>query len=181
MNNFSKRLKFLRKGHLDLTLKEFAAPLKLSFGYISDLERGAAKNPSEPLLKAIAATYEINYDWLVHGDGPMLAEKKPQPVDPAPVSAPPQAAPVAGGHDLDTLIGMCTAVLTSRTHYAKALAENIRSFRESLRIIDDNREQAQVLTIAVEEIKKLKEECTALKLKLEEMERKMPGATGTGE
>ena len=64
------RLKQLRKA-LKLTQVEFALRLKVSKGFLSNLEKGI-RQPSDQLLKLISYEFSSSENWLISGEGEMF-------------------------------------------------------------------------------------------------------------
>lgn len=67
------RFKELRKA-LGLTQEEFAEKTKLSRSYINLIEMGK-KVPAERTTQDICRIFNVNYDWLVCGNGAMFQDK----------------------------------------------------------------------------------------------------------
>lgn len=66
------RFKELRKA-LGLTQEEFAEKTKLSRSYINLIEMGK-KVPAERTTQDICRIFNVNCDWLVHGEGDMFQD-----------------------------------------------------------------------------------------------------------
>lgn len=67
-----ERIRMLRK-ELGLTREEFAQQLGFkSRGKIDNLELGRTE-PDEAFLKLICNTFQVNYQWLINGNGDMFA------------------------------------------------------------------------------------------------------------
>lgn len=66
-----ERIKEIRKT-LKLTLEKFGEKLGVSKGAISAIETGA-RNLTEQMAVAICRTYNVNYDYLMTGDGEMFS------------------------------------------------------------------------------------------------------------
>lgn len=64
------RLSTIRK-HLNLTQKAFAEALEVNQGYISAIEKGK-REFSRSLMFKIVEQFNISFDWLTSGSGPML-------------------------------------------------------------------------------------------------------------
>ncbi|MGD0745625.1 MAG: helix-turn-helix transcriptional regulator [Verrucomicrobiota bacterium] len=64
----SGRLRWLRESK-GLTLQEFADRTGYDSGYISKLERGKARNPSDRFIASVVATFRVTRGWLRTGDG----------------------------------------------------------------------------------------------------------------
>jgi len=64
------RLKILRKS-LKITQEEFASRIRVSKGFLSNLEKGI-RNPSDQLLKLISYEFSSSENWLVNGEGEMF-------------------------------------------------------------------------------------------------------------
>ena len=67
----NERLKQLRK-HLNLTQTEFGKHIGMSRDAIAGYERGV--NVSEPTIRLICKEFDVNYNWLVNGNGSMFVE-----------------------------------------------------------------------------------------------------------
>lgn len=65
------RIRQLRK-YLHLTQTDFAAKLFMTMDSISQIERGVT-NPSSRTIDQICQEFNVNKDWLVEGEGEMLA------------------------------------------------------------------------------------------------------------
>lgn len=64
------RLKNLRE-NLNLTTRAFGAPLNITGGAITNMEKGR-RNITERTIKDICQTYNVNPEWLSEGIGPMF-------------------------------------------------------------------------------------------------------------
>ncbi|MDM8523272.1 helix-turn-helix transcriptional regulator [Desulfococcaceae bacterium HSG8] len=62
----------LRKG---LTQEGFSSQLGIDRTHVSNIERGKT-SPSGLLLSAICSAFKINYNWVMHGLGPIDSEKE---------------------------------------------------------------------------------------------------------
>lgn len=69
-NDIGKRIKKIRE-YLSLNQEQFAKKLKISQSAISSYEK-ELRNPPDSILKLIANEFNINYDYILHGNGPML-------------------------------------------------------------------------------------------------------------
>ena len=65
-----ERIRSIRK-ELGLTLEKFGESLGVSKGAISAIEVGT-RNLTEQMAKAICREYNVNYDYLVNGEGEMF-------------------------------------------------------------------------------------------------------------
>lgn len=65
-----ERIRSIRK-ELGLTLEKFGESLGVSKGAISAIEVGT-RNLTEQMPKAICREYNVNYDYLVNGEGEMF-------------------------------------------------------------------------------------------------------------
>ena len=63
---------------LDLTLKQMAAELDKSYNYISDIERGKAKNPGPDIFIKLLRKYNVNLNYLFNGTGTMFLDTRDQ-------------------------------------------------------------------------------------------------------
>lgn len=72
MNDKNIRFSELRK-HLKLSQEKFGAKMGLSKSGISSIESGA-RNVSENHIKLLAASFNINENWLRYGTGEMFLE-----------------------------------------------------------------------------------------------------------
>lgn len=77
-NCFGSNLRLLRKT-IKSTQGDFAKPLTITGGYVSDLERGKAR-PSQAVLNEIISVYKVNPNFLEMGDGDMFTEEVEQEV-----------------------------------------------------------------------------------------------------
>jgi transcriptional regulator with XRE-family HTH domain len=68
------RLKALRKA-LKFNQKEFAKKLDISSGYLSEVESGKTK-PGYDLFYNLSRHFPVNFSYLLHGEGEMLAKEK---------------------------------------------------------------------------------------------------------
>ena len=64
------RVKEIRKT-LNLTLEKFGEKLGVGKTAISNIEKGN-RNLTEQMTKSICREYNVNYDYLIHGDGDMF-------------------------------------------------------------------------------------------------------------
>ena len=67
-----ERVKELRTA-LSLTLEKFGNRVGVTKVAISNIEKGN-RNLTEQMIKAICREFNVNYDWLVYGDGEMFSE-----------------------------------------------------------------------------------------------------------
>ena len=65
-----ERVRSVRK-ELNLTLEKFGKKLGVSKGAISAIEIGT-RNLTEQMTKSICREYNVNYDYLVNGEGEMF-------------------------------------------------------------------------------------------------------------
>ena len=72
-----ERVKEIRKA-LGLTLEKFGEPLGVKKQTVSRIENGV-NNITEQMAKAICREYNVNYDYLVNGEGEMF-DNLPQTV-----------------------------------------------------------------------------------------------------
>lgn len=68
---FSERLELI-KFKLKLTNSQLAKAAGVSGQGIADIINGVVENPRVALFIGISQTYQINYEWLLEGTGPML-------------------------------------------------------------------------------------------------------------
>ena len=66
----SERVKEIRKT-LDLTMEKFSEKLGVGKTAISNIESGN-RNLTEQMSKAICREYNVNYDYLMYGEGEMF-------------------------------------------------------------------------------------------------------------
>lgn len=66
----SERVKEIRKA-LDLTMEKFGEKLGVGKTAISNIESGN-RNLTEQMSKAICREYNVNYDYLMYGEGEMF-------------------------------------------------------------------------------------------------------------
>lgn len=55
-----------------MSLADFAEPLGIGRSYLSKLESGDSKNPSQPLLDSICNTYAVRHEWLITAKEPVF-------------------------------------------------------------------------------------------------------------
>ena len=67
----NKRLKMIRKA-LHMTQKDFAKKIGITNSGISKLEKGQ-NQITDQMAKAICRAYNVNYDWLINGEGEMFS------------------------------------------------------------------------------------------------------------
>ena len=67
----NERVREVRKSQ-NLTLEIFGTRLGVGKTAISNIERGQ-RNVTEQMRKAICREFNINYDWLVYGEGEMIS------------------------------------------------------------------------------------------------------------
>lgn len=67
-----ERIKEVRKS-LKLTLEEFGSKIGVTKTAVSKLERGD-RNLTDQMAKAICREYNVNYDWLMDGEGDMFSD-----------------------------------------------------------------------------------------------------------
>ena len=65
-----ERVKEIRKS-LNLTLEKFGEKLGVGKTAISNIEKGN-RNLTEQMAKAICREYNVNYDFLIYGEGEMF-------------------------------------------------------------------------------------------------------------
>jgi len=65
---FGQRLRWLRR-FKELTLQEFASRVGCNAGYLSYLENGKAKNPSDRFIVSIVVDFRASGQWLRTGEG----------------------------------------------------------------------------------------------------------------
>lgn len=73
---FSDRLRRLREKELNRTLSDFAAAIRVSKGYVSDLERGVKLNPSKEFVEKVCNAYGVSREWLENGVGEPFGAKE---------------------------------------------------------------------------------------------------------
>lgn len=71
--DIGKRIRELRKEY-GLNQTDFAKPLGVSYGHISNLEKGKDM-PSQSLIKLVAHEYNTSEEWLLEGKGRMITHK----------------------------------------------------------------------------------------------------------
>lgn len=69
--NEGDRIKEVRVA-LKLTLEQFGANVGVTKVAISNIEKGN-RNVTEQMRKAICREFNVNYDWLVNGEGDMFS------------------------------------------------------------------------------------------------------------
>lgn len=67
-----ERIREVRK-ELKLTLEKFGDKLGVGKGAISAIEN-ETRNLTEQMAKSICREYNVNYDWLLDGDGEMFSD-----------------------------------------------------------------------------------------------------------
>lgn len=72
MVGISERIKYIRKDFL-LTQVEFSKRLGVTNAHISKIEKGIT-TPSEALIKLICEIFDVNEQWLKHGEEPIYLE-----------------------------------------------------------------------------------------------------------
>lgn len=75
----SERVKEIRKT-LDLTMEKFGEKLGVGKTAISNIESGN-RNLTEQMSKAICREYNVNYDYLMYGEGEMFDDLPQTVVD----------------------------------------------------------------------------------------------------
>lgn len=75
MKTLGERIKILRKSY-KLNQTQFAEPLGISYGYISNIENNK-EIPSDMLIKSITIHYNTTEEWIRSGCGNMLAAASP--------------------------------------------------------------------------------------------------------
>lgn len=74
IESIGDRIRFLRKDHLNLTLKEMSEKLNVSLSNLGNIETGKI-NATPRFLADISREFGVNQNWLETGDGEMF--KKP--------------------------------------------------------------------------------------------------------
>jgi transcriptional regulator with XRE-family HTH domain len=69
MKQMGGRLRTVRKT-AGLTQTDFAAQIGIHRGYLANMERGEVNAPNH-ILRLIALTYKVSFDWLLDGAGEM--------------------------------------------------------------------------------------------------------------
>jgi len=83
--NLGNRIKKIRKA-LDMTQTDFAKAIGVSKRAVQEWEAGR-RSPSEPVLRQIEQTFNVNPEWLREGKGEMFVEKGKPEKDPLEVAA----------------------------------------------------------------------------------------------
>ena len=65
------RIKILRASYLGLTLEQFGDTIGLKKSAVSKLENNI-NGLTKVAAKAICREYNVNYDWLIYGEGDMF-------------------------------------------------------------------------------------------------------------
>ena len=73
MNTLNERIKYLRKDILHLTQVEFGKKIGIACTTVTGWEKRNMK-PSETALKMICSEFNVNYNWLIDGDGDIFIE-----------------------------------------------------------------------------------------------------------
>jgi transcriptional regulator with XRE-family HTH domain len=110
-----ERIKQLRLNS-SITGIKFSNSVGISQGYLSDIENGKAM-PSKTILFALSYIYNINYDWLLTGEGEMTRVKNITPIYKVEKS---EVDP-----ETNELLNKAMAVLDSKTNYAQVLSVSI--------------------------------------------------------
>ena len=73
-----ERVRILRKQHLKLSQEQFGQELGVARSVIANIEANALARPEqkEPLYRLICAKFNVNYEWLVNGEGEMFVTTK---------------------------------------------------------------------------------------------------------
>lgn len=66
-----ERVKEVRKS-LSLTLEEFGEKVGVQRSAVSKIERGD-RGLTDQMIKSICREFNVNYDWLMYGDGEMFS------------------------------------------------------------------------------------------------------------
>ncbi len=74
LKEIGKRIKEIRK-NLRITQKELAAELEMSPCYLSEIEGGKG-NPGHAFFYKISTRYNVNLNYLFHGEGEMCTRIK---------------------------------------------------------------------------------------------------------
>lgn len=67
-----ERIKEIRNS-LNLTLEKFGQPLGVTKVAISNIEKGN-RNLTDQMAKSICREYNVNYDYLIYGEGDMFSD-----------------------------------------------------------------------------------------------------------
>ena len=69
-----ERIQYLRKKVLKMTQDKFGIALGVTRDTIANIEQNRLVKPEqkEPLYKLICKTFNVNYEWLINGNGEML-------------------------------------------------------------------------------------------------------------
>lgn len=73
-----ERVKAIRK-ELNLTLEKFGEKLGVQRSAVSKIERGE-RGLTDQMVKSICREYNVNYDWLISGEGDNMFSDLPQTV-----------------------------------------------------------------------------------------------------
>jgi transcriptional regulator with XRE-family HTH domain len=77
LQDIGARILHVRTEIIKLPQREFAQVMGMGQGNMSKIEKGQSL-PSCFFLVSLYKTYRVNVNWVLSGDGPMLAEK-PEP------------------------------------------------------------------------------------------------------
>ena len=66
----NERIKLVRE-QLGLTTRSFGASINMSGGAITNMEKGS-RNITDRTISDVCREFNVNYDWLVYGDGEMF-------------------------------------------------------------------------------------------------------------
>lgn len=70
--NECDRIKEIRNA-LHLTLEQFGSKVGVTKGAMSNIEKGN-RNVTEQIRKAICREFNVNYDYLIYGEGEMFSD-----------------------------------------------------------------------------------------------------------
>ena len=74
MDTIGDRIRFLRKTHMRITLREMSEKLNVSLSNLGNIETGKIK-ATDRLLSDICREYGVSIVWLESGEGEMFREK----------------------------------------------------------------------------------------------------------
>ncbi len=74
LNTLGNRIKHLRE-QKGLTLQQVSESIKISSGYLSEVERDL-KVPGSDLVRSLKRLFNVSTDWLLEGEGSSIEENK---------------------------------------------------------------------------------------------------------
>jgi transcriptional regulator with XRE-family HTH domain len=126
----------LLRQHFDMRQEDFAAQLKISRSFLSQVESGRYP-PSELLIEQIMFKFNVNREWLEKGRGEMFQEARDERTELKGINETPanyiSTVNVAVPRELEGNIRTMLEILTSDNKILKdALVNDLRAFKEAL-------------------------------------------------